>query len=488
MPVQAQFAPQPVAVPGVMVDSQPLSVSVLNRTFVVDLDLNLDFNFNPRVEQGIATRYFIEFRAFTATQLFEDEAVTVRLIAIGSDDMISEDIRTNPIPAFATLDDPRKASLAVGTDTEFLIQASPSASTGTYQLDIEVEISDVDGGTVSGRLSEDFSIIASSLYNVSLGGVNLPLSFEVVPGPRRAFNLVFNEQTDANVPGSIIDSLTVVAGESAAEVWLSLEGVGGAFLGDDESVTVTVSLLSDNDQFTATDDDGGVLDTVVLTSTDNGLIRLDATANVGLDVAFSATVTAMVNPDQAGLPAADFMAASLSVDVVPREFRLVFEPAAAITVRGGNSTVVRVSLESIASSLGAGDVITVGIAASQFDGLSFAALEVMPATVMFTHTETSTEITLLSSSLVNADMSDGGLELDTVTVNVSASVLSAPAGVMFADAADLQVDIVKREFIVSFDPPDRVIIRKGELGAVTISMRGVDGSQLFGGEADSAIS
>ena len=202
---------------------------------------------------------------------------------------------------------------------------------------------------MSGRLPHQDSI-ASSLYRVAIGGL-ARLPFTVVPGPRREFNLVFNEQTDANVPGSIIDSLTVVAGESAAEVWLSLEGVGGAFLGDDESVTVIVSLLSDNEQFTATDDDGGVLDTVVLTSTDNGLIRLDATANAGLDVAFSATVTAMVNPDQAGLPAADFNDASLSVSVVPlREFNLVFNPSL-ITIRAGDELSLEISIQSEEGSI-----------------------------------------------------------------------------------------------------------------------------------------
>ena len=321
----------------------------------------------------------------------------------------------------------------------------------------------------SGTLTVSLEI--PGLEDVTIEPSVLPVTIEP-----RAFELVFRERTDANVPGEIIDSLTVRINDSI-RVWLSLESVNGGTLVDDESVTGTASFsfpgvtaLLGRDDFT------------ILPSANNFLLRSGYVLENTLFSSGTLRVNARLN--RGGSPVEDLPEATLPVTIVPRpEFRLVFEPATVVTVRGGNSTVVRVSLESIVGSLEVGEVVTVVIAASQFDGLSFAALEAMPSTVMFTVTETSTEITLLSSSLVNADVSDGGLGMDTVTVSVSASVSSAPAGVMFADVADLQVDIVKREFIVSFDPPDRVIIRKGERGPVTISMRGVDGSQLFGEES-----
>ena len=132
---------------------------------------------------------------------------------------------------------------------------------------------EIPDSAVSGTLN---LTARAGLSGVEIASTTVPVT---ITEPPREFRLVFREQTDANVPSSIIDNLAVTAG-GAAEVWLSLEGVDGAFLSDDESVTVSLSLLSDNAQFTATDNDGGVLDTVVLTSTENGLITLDATANV----------------------------------------------------------------------------------------------------------------------------------------------------------------------------------------------------------------
>ena len=500
-PVQVQFAPQPVPVLSVMIDSQPLSVSVINRTFIVELaSLN-------RVEQGIATSYFIGLRALTATQLFEDEAVTVRLIAIGADNMISEDIRINPIPAFATLDDPSKASLAVDTVTEFLIQASPSASTGTYQLDIEVEISDVDGGTVSGRPSEGFAIIASSLYLVSLTGANLPLSFEVVPGPRRAFNLVFNEQTDANVPGSIIDSLTVVAGERV-EVWLSLEGMNGAFLSDDESVTVNLSLLSDNNQFTATDG-SDAFDTVVLSaSIQSVLITLDATANAGLAEAFSAEVTAMIDSDQEGLPAADFNDASLPVSVEPlREFRLVFseqtdtnEPGDQIDrveVVAGNVAEVWLSLEGVGDAT-LGDDESVGVTVSfssennQFtitdnDGgvLDTAALSAPTPRVLIRLDATANAglaeaFSVTVTAMVDSNQEELSPRAELIDAELAVNVVQPYFRLVFREADITDINAPSGNII------DRVEIPAGGRGfpvPVWLSLEGVNGSTLADDES-----
>ena len=468
--VRAQFAPQPVAAPGVMVDSQPLSVSVIQRTFLVDLNVGLNV-VNLRVEQGIEASYFIELRALAATQLFEDEAVTVRLVARGSDDRISEDIRINPIPASATLDDPSKASLAVDTVTEFVIQASPSASTGTYRIEIEVEISDVDGGTVSGRLTGRADAIRSSLYVVATTGEEFLLAFEVVPGPRRAFNLVFNEQTDANVPGSIIDSLTVLSSERV-EVWLSLEGVDGAFLSDDESVTVNLSLLSDNNQFTVTDG-SDAFDTVVLSaSTDRVLITLDATANAGLVEAFSAEVTAMINSDQAGLPVADFNDASLSVSVVPfnivaREFRLVFDPSI-ITITAGNSAEVTLTLESINGELAEGEVVTVELPTD-----TTQAVWTDQSPITFTSEEMSATIAVHVTRR-------GGVSMQASFAPQPVAVL----GVMI-DSQPLSVSVGDRLFAVDLgeDPNLNLRVEQGIAASYFVGFRRLTDTQLFEDEA-----
>ena len=99
-------------------------------------------------------------------------------------------------------------------------------------------------------------------------------------------------------------------------------------------------------------------------------------------------LTAEVDPDQAGLPVADFNDATLQVNVLAREFRLVFDPSM-ISIVAGNSAEVTLTLESINGELAEGEVVTVEL---PIDTTQIVWTEQSPIT--FTSEEMSTRITV----------------------------------------------------------------------------------------------
>ena len=165
--------------------------------------------------------------------------------------------------------------------------------------------------------------------------------------PSREFRLVFREQTDANVPGEIIDTLTMFPGKNV-EVWFSLEGSGA--LADDETVTGTVSFLFSG---------GGALgisesEFAILPAVNRFLYRSEYTLDE------SGTLRVKVSLNQGGLEVAELPDTALQVTVVPREFRLVFDRSE-VTLTAGNSAEVTLTLESVNGELAEGERVTVNL-------------------------------------------------------------------------------------------------------------------------------
>ena len=71
--------------------------------------------------------------------------------------------------------------------------------------------------------------------------------------------------------------------------------------------------------------------------------------------------------------------------------------------------------------------------------------------------------------------------MDVVTVNVSSSAMMED--ITIDRQSNLAVDIIQREFVVSFSPSSTVVVNRGGRTTIRVSLNGIDGSRLFDDES-----
>ena len=290
---------------------------------------------------------------------------------------------------------------------------------------------------------------------------------------RRLFNISFNPP----------DTVEVVAG-SSARLDLTLEGVDGSQLFSSESVTATMAVAAENQ----------VVDEVRI----DAVAPIDANARVAIlelntPTAFTINTTvnvplaqdhvialivgghdgsagSVVSGDSLNLAFELFDVISAPVPALAtavRQFRLVFSDGMHAQVRGGGSAMVSVIVESAdgQSRLEADEIVTVNLESADATVLTVQSMVLVAGSVEFT-------VNSLTSLM------------QTVTLTASVSNDSSESGAANAtfESATLNVDIIRRLFNISFNPPDTVEVVAGSSTRLDLTLEGVDGSRLFGSE------
>ena len=372
--------------------------------------------------------------------------------------------------------------MVLGTATEFIVEALQSATAGTYGIEFELEALDINGDIARVNLADRVKISLLAGYGADEDGIVYFVSVAIFPTlevlESREFRLVFREAdiNDIIAPsGNIIDRVEIPAGGRgfSVPVWLSLEGVNGSTLADDESVEVTVSFSSLNDQFSAifnTDASTAVLSTL----NPRGLVVLDLPLRAGtVEVeVFSATVFAMVDPNQAGLPAANFIGATLPVRAV-REVGLVFDIGPMVEVARGGSTPLSVTTEPL---LIVGEVVTARLTVDPATGLSFDGANTYEIEIRLDSDQPSQMLDLFATATAPTGAVVLGVEVadrENVIVNLPTEPLS--------------IEVFERQFRLVFQNPNFTAAAYSK-PAVSILIEGLDNrSVLFADEEVYAV-
>ena len=201
--------------------------------------------------------------------------------------------------------------------------------------------------------------------------------------------------------------------------------------------------------------------TVVLTYTGTGVglsvstVAFSANStevSVTLTVAFDATDGTLTAALDGALVNADVEMARLTVAIVPREFALSFATpqdevleSARVLANGSTGVVVRLSGTTSSlglSSLGAGETLTVALTYTNGTGIG------VPPTVVFSTNSTEVSVTLTAA-------------FDATTGMLTAAVVprDAPLNAVEVESVSLSVDIVPREFALSFTTPEDTLLK-----------------------------
>ena len=434
-----------------------LAVDIIQREFVV--------SFSPSstivVNRGGITTIRVSLNGIDGSRLFDDESV---LISTGFVETVSEGL------VFPFLDVLSGVIVIRSSNLGPIIGGSPLAlSSSRLEETLFAEVSlDIPAGQY--RIP----------YNFRKGDTNAS-SFDIMedsvhPAPRMVEVLASQFTLSFSPP-----AVTATAGVAGALMNLR---IGRLDSSEEKIVLQRSGPLARALRATFRYEDGGVYPSDTFDFDSQGVIRegiltglrsrrfVDLLYRLNLPAdAQSGTLTATV--DVAGAPE-DFLpivaAATLPVTIELRAFALEFNPQR-VQVRGGNSVSVTVSLEpAMRTTLAESEIVTVVMTADQEGLLN------LPTTVTFAANQMSTEIVLLSSSTIN-----GSLEMDVVTVNVSSSAMMED--ITIDRQSNLAVDIIQREFVVSFSPSSTIVVNRGGITTIRVSLNGIDGSRLFDDES-----
>ena len=315
----------------------------------------------------------------------------------------------------------------------------------------------------------DIDVAANALMNFSIRAkaVQMPANTLVEEGvftvtvDRRIFVLAFRQATDVYRRGETVNSVTTRAGDPV-QVLLSLEG---AALADGEIVPVRVTAQPGQ----ANINGEGRMSRVMLTAAyPSTVVTINSAFDSGSSFEVEATVESADIPDAlTAIPNSNIDAiqgTALTVNI-ERQFRLVFEPAA-VTVTAGNSAEVRLLLQLIEGNLAGDETVIVNLPT---DNTQPVWTNVSPIT--FSNAEMSTSITVRTTRVVELGQPDAIFDSRPLDI----------PGVTF-DLAHLAVNIVKREFEISFSPSDTLTVTAGSMARLALTLNGVEGSQLFDNE------
>ena len=295
---------------------------------------------------------------------------------------------------------------------------------------------------------------------------------------RRLFNISFNPS----------DTVEVIAG-SSTRLDLTLESVDGSQLFGSESVTVTMvveNLAVGSVTIDAVEPIAANSPVAILGLSTPTAFIINPTANVPLAQdhvialtvgVYDGSVGSVDSGNSLNLVSELFEVTSEPVPalaVTARQFRLVFSDAMHVQVRGGGSAMVSVIVESAdgQSSLEAGETVTVNLESAD------PAVLAVQSTVSVVGTDDQ------SAPIAEFTVNSLTSLMQTVTLTASVSNNPAESGVVNAifEPAALNVDIIRRLFNISFNPPDTVEVVAGSSARLELTLEGVDGSQLFGSE------